>query len=270
MSHEASLVPCTPIYRRYRDLKTLSHVSRLDVADQLVAAPEILAQEFAQSIAAFSTGYRNDTPFFPAKRFPRAPTTAGAINDSTDLAWFVKQQHTLPVIDNPALGVDWVSYEVSIIRTRDKARFDDEQRSVAGRALRPDLLLVNPVTGTPVVGEVKIGRDEPFVAAVQLLTYIAHLVTPSQHARLVKHFPDAQYRPEDPPRVDAYLLLHRYGETEATHLSALLEAAEQLTAGMMHRPEITRHVRQFVCLDVALDDRGTLTATTRWLHQAQR
>jgi hypothetical protein len=58
----------------------------------------------------------------------------------------------------------------------DDARFDEGQHSKAGRALLPDLLL--SAAGKPVLGEVKIGADEPFVAIVQLMTYIAHLVTP--------------------------------------------------------------------------------------------
>lgn len=265
---EERLVPCTPIYRRYRAIKTMHHSARLDAATELAENPNFLADEFSQSIAAFSASYRPDAPFFPAKRFPRAPKDARTINASADFAWFVKRQHSLPVTDYPFLRAEWVSYEVSIIRTRDKARFDDEDRSVAGRALRPDLLLVDPVARIPIVGEIKIGRDEPFVSVIQLFTYVAHLVTASQHNRLVTHFPDARYLAAEPARMDAYLLLHRYGETHATYLGHLLAAAERLSAGMMRRPQVTGPFRRFACLDVALDDLGELTATTRWLHQA--
>lgn len=69
---QENLVPYTSIYRRYQDVKAMNHKARLEVAEQLAAAPEIVAREFAESIGAFSAGYRNDAPFFPAKRFPRA------------------------------------------------------------------------------------------------------------------------------------------------------------------------------------------------------
>ena len=54
----------------------------------------------------------------------------------------------------------WVDYEPSIIRTLGNARFDTDD-TPAGRALLPDLLLA--AGGKPVVGEVKIAADKPFV-----------------------------------------------------------------------------------------------------------
>lgn len=47
--------------------------------------------------------------------------------------------------------------------------------------------------GKPVIGEVKIGADEPFVAIIQLTTYIAHLATRTQYARLVSNYPNAGF-----------------------------------------------------------------------------
>ena len=47
--------------------------------------------------------------------------------------------------------------------------------------------------GKPVIGEVKIGADEPFVAIIQLMTYIAHLATRTQYARLVSNYPNAGF-----------------------------------------------------------------------------
>lgn len=135
---------------------------------------------------------------------------------------------------------------------------------------------------TPVLGEVKVGRDkEPYSALVQLLAYIAHLSTRTQYDRLCSHFSDTGFPDADPPRFDGYLLLFRFGDrwdpTSAafvpspnTWLDKLLPQSKVLSAQLMDRNDITQHIRRLVCLDVTLDDEGELVATTRWVHDGRQ
>lgn len=177
------------------------------------------------------------------------------------------EQERLRVLDLPELSVEWVDYESSIVRTLGDARFDNEARSKAGRPLLPDLLLAT--SGTPVVGEVKIGPDEPFAAIVQLMAYVAHLVTKTQYARLTGNYPAAGFPQANPPRVDAYLILHRFGAANATYCDELLAHAARLSDGLMRQSAITRYVGRIVCLEADFAAGGELVAQTRWLHERE-
>jgi hypothetical protein len=105
------------------------------------------------------------------------------------------------------------------------------------------------------------------VAIVQLMTYIARLVTETQYPRLVANYPDAGYPSLDPPSIDAYLILHRFGAENATYSDELLANAVRLSDGLMRQPTVTRHVGRIVCLDPSYEAGGELVATTRWLHE---
>jgi hypothetical protein len=262
---DKNLVPHTPIYRSFREVKNLRQKARVRRAREIAGNPAGIATDFAESVRLFGTGYHRTGPFRHPQRRPPRPEQPAHIASSTDFAWWVHRQGVLPVRDLPELSLTWVDYEASIIRALGDARFDDEQRSKAGRALLPDLLL--SAADKPVVGEVKIGADEPFVAIIQLMTYIAHLATPSQYARLVTNYPNAGFPSADPPQIDAYLILHRFGAAKATYSDEFLALATRLSDGLMRQPEVTKHVARIVCLDATLDGNGQLTATTRWLHE---
>lgn len=127
----------------------------------------------------------------------------------------------------------------------------------------------DPADRTPILGEVKVRRDkEPFAALVQLLAYIAHLSTPSQYARLRTHLPAAGYPEADPPRFDGYLLLYEFGQSPNTWLDPLMEQSTLVSQGLMANPDVRRHIRRLVCLDVQLTAQDAVTATTRWRHDA--
>src|SRR5262249_49078525 len=149
--------------------------------------------------------------FRPSRRYPRPPRKAG-IASGADLAWYVQRQRELRVDGNPHLTADYVDYELSILSTHGDARFDDAEQTKAGRALKVDLLLANRQDRTPVLAEVKRGRDkDPFSGLVQLLAYIAHLATPSQYGRLRSQLPAGRF-PDREPRLDGYLLLYDFGK----------------------------------------------------------
>jgi hypothetical protein len=183
-------IPLTPMARRYSNTIHAPEGERLKQAQELALDPAPLAEEFAQSVAAFELGYDNPEAFFPKPRLPPAPK----ISRTEDLSWYLWKQQMLPIRDHSELNADYVDYEVVATRTTGGAVFDDEQASSAKSGLRLDLLLANSADRTPIVAEVKRERDkDPFTALIQMLASVAHLATPKQYERLRTHFPDAHF-----------------------------------------------------------------------------
>ena len=81
--------------RRYQDLRKLSQEQRLAAARQLVEHPGELADEFAASVARF-TSYRNlADPFYPPERAKR--DFADDVKRTNDLVLrLAGQQHIAP------------------------------------------------------------------------------------------------------------------------------------------------------------------------------
>lgn len=269
------VVPCTPILRRYHEVNRLSQSKRHEQVLHLVADPTPLVDQFRQSVEQLAAGYDHIGTFRPKERHPQSTNGAEIVELRTgnDLASKFYEQQKLEVIDHPELNVNWVDYELSILSTPDAAVFDAPQEGdepdadprPAGRAIRADLLMANATDRTPVLGEVKVRRDkDPYAALIQLLSYIAHLSTPSQYARLRKHIEKAGFPQTDVPRFDGYLLLTDFGATPNTWLKKLMTQTEILAAALLEQPEITRHIRRLVFLDLTLASSGTLTATKRW------
>lgn len=270
---DRDLVPHTPIYQLFREVKRLDQEERVVRAREIAGNPTSVATAFGDSVRLFGQGYHRTGPFRDSPRLPPPPKRPEHIASSTEFAWWVHRQGGLPVLDLPELSLTWVDYEASIIRALNDARFDDDQRSKAGRALLPDLLL--SAAGKPVVGEVKIGADEPFAAIIQLMTYVAHLATQTQYARLVSNYPDAGFPSVDPPQIDAYLILHRFGAAKATYSDEFLALATRLSEGLMWQAEVTTHVARIACLDAndrqePTTDRGDALASRETVGLAVR
>ncbi len=92
-------------------------------------------------------------------------------------------------------------------------------------------------------------------------------MTPTQYERLIANYHDTGWARTDPPQIDAYLILHRFGAAKATYSDELLSLAKDLSDRLMREPEITKHVERIVCLDSSFDGDGTLVADKRWLHE---
>lgn len=131
---DKDLVPHTPIYRSFREIKNLKQKARVARAREIAGNPAAIATDFAESVRLFGKGYHRTGPFRDPQRLPPRPKKPEHIASSTDFAWWVHGQGVLPVRDLPELSLTWVDYEASIIRALGGARFDDEQRSKAGGA----------------------------------------------------------------------------------------------------------------------------------------
>lgn len=109
---------------------------------------------------------------------------------------------------DPALAFDYVSREVSPLRTRE-SHFDDLRPARSSGAGGMDLLLRAKDGGLPIIGEVKAQNDTNlFVALVQSLTYACELVTQAQRTRLARHdygFSPTWAQASSGPFVDIYI-----------------------------------------------------------------
>jgi hypothetical protein len=157
------------------------------------------------------------------------------------------------------LEFDYVDREVSIMRTLNRATFDDPEAGPAGNPLVPDLLLASSGDRTPIVGEVKItdgahADKDPHAAFIQALAAVAHLATDSQYQRLLATFPDAHYRePGDQlPQLDLYLVLVRF-DREMTDMGGLIDAVAEISRQLTSDERVSAHLRRIAAIDIDND-----------------
>ena len=65
---ERRIIPLTPIWSRYQELRTAHQQRRLTEARRLVDHPEELAEDFAASVAEFSAYSNVEDHFYPPQR----------------------------------------------------------------------------------------------------------------------------------------------------------------------------------------------------------
>lgn len=236
----------------------MSRAERLTAAAALAADPTELISEFLTSIEVFGAGYSNvDLPFIPvnAKRTPLPPDPERFANTEDVAGWMSKtRRHSPP--GHPELSFEYVDREVSIMRTLNRAAFDDPKAGPAGNPLVPDLLLANTTDRTPIVGEVKVTDGDrtdkdPYAALIQALAAVAHLATSNQYERLRATFPDADYRePGDQlPQLELYLFLVRF-DREMTDMAGLIDAVEVLSGKLVEDDRFRAHLRRIAAIDI--------------------
>lgn len=262
-------VPYTPILRMYRELPT-ARVQQLARAKELAADPGELAHAFTYSVERFAAYCPRDEGF--AGSAPRKPLEwdREAIRKTNDLAGRLERDGGLEVPERADLAADYVAREVSVIRTTGGATFDDPAATgMAGRALQPDLLLVNRADRTPIVAEVKITRPgtnqtdkNPFAALIQVLAAAAHLVTAAQYERLRRHFPEVEMAAPSSsgPRLDVYLIAVAHDD-RITYMADLFEATRQISQKLVAHKTVARSLRRIAFLDIEPAGTPPLQAT---------
>ena len=221
--------------------------------------------EFTNGIEVFR-GYGNREGFSSNKnRAPKAPDPIGQIRKTHHVAWYLRQQRLLEVGNAPELNAEYLDYEIAPARTTNRAYFDDDGGSWR-TGIFVDLLLVSCDIRTPIVGELKIRDKDPFTALIQMLAGAVHLATTDQYGRLCEFLPAGAFPPAEQPRLEGYLLLYRFLETPQADLESLDRQADQLSALLMKRSEITTHLRRIACVDLELHADGKLHGSCRWQH----
>ena len=270
------VVPYTPILALHHDVRGWSRARRLAKAKEWADDPRGLIDCYVRSVEGFSE-YDNRREHFlsltssgESRRAPRPEPPPPAIRTTDDLVSWIARDGGFDLSGH--LGADYVEREVSVIRTTNRARWDDPAaHGSAGRALLPDLLLATRSDRTPAVGEIKITKvgtnrtdKDPFAAVIQALAAVAHLATEAQYDRLLRHFPEARFRPLDGagPRLDLYMVAVAHDAT-ITDIEEITDAVRRLSARLMDDGRMKRTLRRiaFVELDVSS---GELQGALHW------
>lgn len=287
-------VPYTPMLRLYDEVCKYNDKARLARAKELVENPQSLVNDFLETVQVLEAGYDNTEAMRVSTPSPRhrdrlhGPAAGWpAIADGDDVAYWLEKQRVLKVDGAHELSVEYVDFELYVMRTTGKAKFDmirdgEIEPRNAGGALKVDLVMASTEDRVPTAAEVKVGDDkEPFSALIQALTYLAHMVSPRQYKRLRDQLPQASFPNTDHGRGDAYVLLYRFGEKfdrtqkqwvncPATYHAALADAAADLAERLKHDERLGEYVRRLVCLDLAIEESNHLTAKVRWRANVAR
>lgn len=279
------IIPITPIWRRYQELRKLPQQDRLAEVWRLVTHPEVLATEFAESVKHFASYANLEDPFYP-KRATRAYDKG--IKRTNDLVLRLEKQERLVPIDAPnrrtehdaaravtavpasLLACDYVDRELLVQRTTSPAQWSDGSRNVGG--LRLDVLLADSADRTPIVGELKLPGDmDPFFALVQALACAAHLATTQQYERMRRHLDRGKF-PEltAAPRLDVWVLFldapgyQSRQSTKGRFMADLQNATEALAPRLLAQNAIRGSLRRIAGLGVKLDRSGTVESEVHW------
>jgi hypothetical protein len=216
------IIPVTPIWQRYQELRGMPQKQRLAQAWQLVEQPEELATELLASVVAFTPYENAEERFYPPPRVQRQ--FAEHIKRTNDVVLRLEAQGHLEPTDAPErlsehdadqtvtavpaarMACDYVDRELLVQRTASPAEWSDGRRNIGG--LRLDLVLADSADRTPIVGELKLPGDmDPFFALIQALACAAHLATPNQFDRMRRHLSRGRFAElAAPPRLDIWLL----------------------------------------------------------------
>lgn len=281
------IIPITPIWRRYQELRKLSQQGRLAEARRLVERPEELASEFAESVAHFASYDNRDDPFYPPARAERMFSTE--IRRTNDLVLRLEKQQrlaptdaldrrtrhdagaTVTAVPSSQLVCDYVDRELLVQRTTSPAQWADGRPSIGG--LRLDVLLADSTDRTPIVGELKLPNDkDPFFALVQALACAAHLAASHQYERMRRHLVRGSF-PEQitAPRFDVWVLFvnapgYEPGQPPKGKFMADLQSAAETFAPRLLAQDATRDsLRRIAGLCLKLGDgSSTVTSEVRW------
>ncbi len=279
-----SVIPLTPLYLRYRALRSADQAERLRYAHDVLVNPAWLAEEFVTTVLRFGE-YSNAGQHFYGKR--ASHKLGGHLEATKDV---VLRLEALPsitpvdagdrqiggtghpdVIDVPApdLAFEYVDRELLLQRTESPARW--ENGTVNRGGIRPDILLADLETRTPIVAELKLPGDmDPFFALVQALAGAAHLATSAQYERMRNHLKRGKFPALGAlPRLDVFTLF--VGRTEGSNQPDFLRAARTLPPLLLAHDGLARSIRRIAGISVALGPRDQIAAEvlfawerTRW------
>ena len=101
----------------------MSYRDRRAEAAALIADPTPLIETFTTSIETFGSYDNRGEGFYSNKaRAPKKPDPLGRIEKTHHVAWYLSQQRTLEVANEPELNADYVDYEIAPARETDKRR----------------------------------------------------------------------------------------------------------------------------------------------------
>jgi hypothetical protein len=207
---------------------------------ELLRAPDRVAALFGLSVAQFSRYSNIDESFHDGSGAPGFSGSHGkAITRTVDVAKRLADAERCSVEGGEDFGFRYVDRELDVMRTSTTQLLDDGTNSK--RALVLDLLLAR-TDGTPILTEVKIGKDtHPHYALIQVLAAAAHLVTPAQRARLARCYSDSIVLPERAPFIELAVLL--VDKPVAGKAATMLSDAQDLAEALMRNAAVSSLIR---------------------------
>ena len=182
------IVPITYLRQFYETLKLLETSTWVDLAQSYMTHPEALERLWRLSQEAFLV-YRNEDGWGnrTTRGLPAGLNSLASISSTNQFSEFIRQDGNS---FNTYTGYSFVEREINPRRTT-SGFYSNKQPATSSGAGGIDVLLRSPQTGFPTVGEVKVRKDKnAFFALIQGMTYAVELSTPSQRARLKRHFAD--------------------------------------------------------------------------------
>jgi len=192
-----------------------------------------------KSIRAIHEGPRRD----PRERYPRGHELAADM-------W--RQRHW-DVADRPDLSFYYLDREIIPARTEKAGKGVIESKVISA-----DLLLVNasPDDWTPIVGEIKVRKDEnPMLALVQVLTAAAQLSTKRQRKRVRDNYSDF-FGKSAVDLLDVYVV--SYSPSKKGKLLDLYKSAVALAGEIHETGSLNQWIRNIEFLEARAED-GQLT-----------
>jgi hypothetical protein len=289
------IIPITSILRHFEalagtpELPRMPQEKRLEEALDLVRRPEKLAEEFADSVAHFSS-YDNIRESFYSKRPERQ--FGDALVRTNDLVLRLKAQKRVVPVDHPErmvipscrgvfavpakqLTFEYCDRELLVHRTTSPAQWEDGTPN--GGGLRLDIVLADMEDHVPVVAELKMPGDmDPYFALIQALACAAHMATRNQYARMRRHLCTGKF-PElmRAPRFDVFLLFGKPAEYQKEQppkgrcIAGLTCAAGALAPALLAEDAVRDSLRRIAALDVNLDASGHVGAKVRWAWERE-
>lgn len=191
-SSDECIVPTTPLKLLYRNLREIggskderfrSIMKRIQDRHGPVGAP-FIAELFARSQSHMKCFNNEHEAFYVAGSRPNR-TSDHFANRFVELL-----SNGAPSLGDGVTVFEYVDYEINPLRTT-RSCFETGKPATSSGAGGMDLLLRSGGSDPlPAVGEIKAKSEQvgPTFALLQALTYAVELVTPSQWARLGRHF----------------------------------------------------------------------------------
>lgn len=250
----------------------LADERRLNLARGMTRGPAGIAEAFARTREDIAP-YANEEAFHDRKNLPSA--NPGELRATKDIALRLGRPGEFTVVspspdvntEGGVLDVAYLDRELVATRTTKTARQPDVL--LPEHELRLDLLL-SARDGTPVIGEIKVGRDrDQFYALIQALACVALLASDSQYGRLRAHYSRhvANFASSSEPRFDIYIVYRARegGDTFLKHLDGL---AREIAPKLLEQEPIADVVRRVACVEASLaGERIDLRAD--WVYTAR-
>jgi hypothetical protein len=228
----------------YRSLKRRGLTAQSELAKQLEGSGRL-----PQLYRAGTRGLgpiRMTEPFYPAGS-RKSLKESWPPQRTEHLAWRLWKPSRWKVDKAAGLDFFYVDREIVTARTKAPAAVTDNQRLE-----RLDLLLCNAEDRTPILAELKIGKDEnAFYAFVQGLAHLAQLQSKTQRKRLANVYPD--FFPAAPEQFDLYLIL--FDQQTTGKRGDLRDQAEALATQLADGESIPA-LRRVACLEATPADDG--------------